>query len=179
MKITTKRLIIRPVRESDADDIYEYASNPAVGPSAGWKPHTSMEETRRIMQEVFLNKDHVFAAVRKDDGKLMGTIGLVPDSRRAFDEAKMLGYAFGEPYWGQGYATEAARTLIRYGFERLRLDVVSAYCYPLNKRSRHVLEKCGMAYEGTIRRSQRLFDGKYYDSLCFSILQEEYVRRPY
>jgi len=178
MQITTKRMVIRPVRENDAEDIFEYSRNPNVGPSAGWKPHKSLKETIQIMKEVFLGKDHVFAVVRKEDGKLIGTIGLTPDDRRAFDEAKMLGYAFGEPYWGQGYATEAARAMVRYGFERLRLAVICAYCYPFNKRSRRVLEKCGLSYEGKMRCSQKLFDGKYYDNLCFSILCEEYIRKP-
>ncbi|MEG1607370.1 MAG: GNAT family N-acetyltransferase [Mucinivorans sp.] len=53
----------------------------------------------------------------------------------------------GEPYWGYGYMTEAARAVISYGFETLGLDLISAYCYPHNVRSKGVLQKCGMSYE--------------------------------
>jgi putative acetyltransferase len=56
----------------------------------------------------------------------------------------MIGYAIGEDYWGKGFATEAVLAVLRFGFEELGLDLISAYCYPFNKRSQRVFEKCGI-----------------------------------
>lgn len=170
MTLTTDRLLLRPIVTEDADDIYEYSRNDNVGPNAGWKPHESIEETRLIMEQVFMNQEAVFGVVLKESGKLIGTIGLVKDPKRENDKARMLGYAIGESSWGQGLMTEAVRELLRYGFEELHLDLISAYCYPHNQRSKRVLEKCGFLYEGTLRQCEQLFDGNTYDNECYALL---------
>lgn len=173
MVLTTGRLLLRPVVAEDAEDFYEYSRNANVGLNAGWKPHESIEETRLIMEQVFMNRETIFGIVVKESGKLIGTIGLVKEPKRDNDKARMLGYAIGEAYWGQGFMTEAVRELLRYGFEELRLDLVSAYCYPHNQRSRRVLEKCGFLYEGTLRQCEQLFDGKTYDNECYVLVDNE------
>lgn len=86
----------------------------------------------------------------------------------------MIGYALSEAYWGKGYATEAVKKVIQYGFEELGLEIISVYHYPHNKRSQRVIEKCGFKYEGTLRKSSVLYDGSIYDDVCYSITKEEY-----
>lgn len=167
--IETERLILRPVMESDAEDIFNYCRNPNVGINAGWKPHESIEETREIMNLVFLGQENVFGMVLKETNKLFGTIGLIPDPKRQNDKARMIGYAIGEPYWGQGFTTEAVRAMLRLGFEELNLDLISAYCYPYNEASRKVLKKCGFEYEGLLRLAEERYDGVVLDNECYAI----------
>ncbi len=174
MGMETVRLLLRPVEIEDYNDIFEYSKNPNVGPSAGWKPHENREETLRVMRDEFLGKENVFAIVLKSENKLIGTAGLIADRKRNYDNAKMLGYSIGEPYWGQGLMTEAARAFVKYGFGELGLTLLSAYCYPFNLSSRRVLEKCGFRYEGLLRLAEKMYDGRILDNLCFSITREEY-----
>ena len=171
--IYTERLHLRRVLKSDADALYQACKSPNVGPNAGWKPHTSPDETRSIMHDVFLIRTGVFAIVEKHSQQLMGTIGLINDPCRNHFFVRMLGYSLGEEYWGKGYATEAARAVINYGFDVLGLGMISAYCYDFNARSGRVLQKCGMKYEGTLRRGERRYDGRLIDLQCYSILKEE------
>lgn len=173
MVIYTERLLLRRVCKTDAEALYEVCKSPNVGPDAGWKPHASLDETRSIMHDVFVMRTGVFAIVERYSARLMGTIGLVNDPCRNHFFARMLGYSLGENYWGKGYATEAARAVINYGFDVLGLGMVSAYCYDFNMRSKHVLQKCGMKYEGTLRNGERRFDGRLINLECYSLLREE------
>ena len=167
--IETERLILRPITENDAEAIFEYCQNEHVGPNAGWKPHENIEETREVMKLVFLDKENVFGMALKETGQLFGSIGLVADPKRQNDTTRMLGYAIGENYWSKGYATEAAKALIRFGFEELGLLLISAYCYPFNERSKHVLKKCGFKYEGILHLAEKRYDGKIIDNECYYI----------
>ncbi len=171
-QIETERLILRPITESDAEAIYEYSQNKNVGINAGWKPHESIEETREIMPLVFLNQEYVFGMVLKETGKLFGTIGIIPDPKRQNDKTRMLGYAIGENYWRKGFATEAVLAVLRFGFEELDLDLISAYCYPFNGKSKRVLEKCGFQYEGCLRFAEKRYDGEVVDNNCYAIMNK-------
>lgn len=173
MNIETERLILRPIIESDAEDIFEYSQNGNVGIHAGWKPHENIEETHEVMKVVFLGQELVFGMVLKETGKLFGTIGLIPDPKRDNDSAKMIGYAIGENYWGKGFTSEATRALLRYGFEELKLDLISGYCYPHNERSSGVMKKCGFRYEGRLCMAEKRYDGEVLDHECYVIMRTE------
>jgi Acetyltransferases, including N-acetylases of ribosomal proteins len=170
--IETDRLILRPITEDDAEDIFAYSKNENVGINAGWKAHANIEETREIMGIIFLGKENVYGIESKETGKLLGTIGLIDDPKRQNNKARMLGYAIGEEFWGKGYTTEAAQAIIHYGFVELNLNLVSAYCYPFNKRSKRVLEKCGFQYEGLFRLAEERYDGVVLDNECYVIIRE-------
>ena len=116
-ELHSERLLLRNIQIDDLEDIFEYSSTPKVGPNAGWKPHETKEETLDIMQAIFLNQETVWGIILKENGKMVGSIGLVKDDRRDNKKVRMLGYAIGENYWGKGLMTEAARAVIRYGFE--------------------------------------------------------------
>jgi putative acetyltransferase len=113
--------------------------------------------------------------VRRDDAKVIGSIGLHPDRMRGFDGAKMLGYVLAQPYWGRGLMTEAAKRVIAFAFEEMNLEVLSVIHYPFNARSKRVIEKCGFVYEGTLRRAGILHDGAVCDACCYSMLKSEYL----
>jgi putative acetyltransferase len=172
MNLETERLILRPIVESDAEAIYEYSQNKNVGINAGWKPHGSIEETREIMKLIFLDQKNVFGIELKETGKLFGSIGLIPDPKRQNDKARMIGYAIGENYWGNGFTTEAVLALLRFGFEELKLDLISAYCYPSNERSKSVLRKCGFHYEGLISLAEERYDGEILDNECYAVISK-------
>lgn len=123
MIIETKRLILRPWEEADAESLYEYAKDPKVGPIAGWPIHTSMENSKEIIRNV-LSAQHTFAVTLKGENKAIGSIGLMigKDSNIEIleDEAE-LGYWIGVPFWGNAYIPEASRALIQYAFTELKM----------------------------------------------------------
>lgn len=146
--IETERLILRPWQESDAEELYAYASDPSVGPSAGWPPHTSVENSREIILRV-LSKGETYAVCLKN-GKAVGSIGLhlngSTDMTERDDECE-LGYWIGKPFWGQGLIPEAARALLRYAFGTLGMRAVWCGYYDGNEKSRKVQEKLGFVYQ--------------------------------
>ena len=148
MILETERLILRPWQESDAEDLYTYAKDPAVGPSAGWPPHTSVENSREIIKTV-LSRPETYAVCLKD-GKLIGSVGLhlngSTDMTDRDDECE-LGYWIGKPFWGQGLIPEAARELLRYAFEKLGMRSVWCGYYEGNEKSRKVQTKLGFVYQ--------------------------------
>ncbi len=112
----------------------------------------------------------IFAVVLKESDDLVGAIGLTVSSDHARAE---LGYWIGVPYWGRGYATEAAREVLRYGFEQLWLHRIYAAHFATNPASGRVLEKVGMSYEGTRREHHRKW-GDYEDRVEYSLLVNEW-----
>ena len=146
--IETERLILRPWQEQDAEDLYTYASDPEVGPPAGWPPHTSVDNSREIIKTV-LSKPETYAVCLKD-GTPIGSIGLhlngSTDMTDRDDECE-LGYWIGKPYWGQGLIPEASRALLRYAFEELGMRAVWCGYYEGNEKSRKVQTKLGFVYQ--------------------------------
>ena len=172
MIIETERLILRPIEIGDAKDVFEYSKEENVGPNAGWKPHESMEETMELMKIIFMEQEGVFGIALKEDNKIIGSIGLIQDPKRENSRTRMLGYAISQKYWGQGIMTEAAKKMIEYGFETMGLDLISAYCYPHNQRSKGVIKKCGFTYEGTLKLCEELYDGNIYGNECYAICKK-------
>ncbi|WP_321478453.1 GNAT family protein [uncultured Bacteroides sp.] len=177
VKIETPRLLLRPIEESDAQDIYEYSCNPNVGITAGWKPHESIEETKEIMEQIFIRQKNIFGIVLKESNKLIGTIGLIQDPRRENPKAKMIGYALAQEEWGKGLMTEATKAVISYGFNEESLELISCTCYPDNQRSNRVIEKCGFHYEGCFRQCEVRYDGTLMDMKSFSITLQEWNKQ--
>lgn len=151
MTLETNRLLLRPWQESDAAALYRYASDPAVGPIAGWPVHTSVENSLEIIRSV-LSAPETYAVVLKETNEAVGSIGLKLQGSSglvsSLDEAE-LGYWIGVPYWGQGLIPEAAELLLCYGFETLGLTKIWCACYAGNEKSRRVQEKCGFTLVST------------------------------
>lgn len=146
--LETERLTLRQWKETDAEDLYTYASDPEVGPPAGWPPHTSVENSRKIIKGV-LSRKETYAVCLKG-GKPIGSIGLhlngSTDMTDRDDECE-LGYWVAKPFWGQGLIPEAARELLRYAFEKLGMRAVWCGYYDGNDKSRKVQEKLGFVYQ--------------------------------
>jgi len=151
MQLETKRLILRPWCEADAEALYEYAKNPAVGPVAGWPPHTSVENSREIIRDV-LSASEVYAVCLKEDDRVVGSIGLTvgKDSNLDLPDTEgEIGYWIGVPFWGQGLIPEAVLRLQRRGFEDLKLAKIWCGYFDGNEKSKRVQEKCGFTYHHT------------------------------
>jgi len=148
MILQTPRLILRPWREDDAEDLYKYASDPEVGPPAGWRPHTSVENSREIIRAVLSALD-TFAVCLKEDGKAIGSIGFHRNDLAELDDEYELGYWIGKPFWGQGLIPEASREMLRYAFEDLGMRRIWCGYYDGNVKSRRVQEKLGFVYHHT------------------------------
>ena len=140
----TARLILRPWALTDAEAVYEQARNPKIGAMCGWPPHTSVAESREIIEHA-LRKAHSFA-ICLDDNKAIGSIGLLFQNNSILplsDREAEIGYWLGEDFWGKGYATEAVQSVVAYVFEELFLMRLWAVAYQENTPSHRVLEKCG------------------------------------
>ncbi len=151
MEFQTKRLILRPWKESDAESCYEYAKDPLVGPIAGWPVHTSVENSREIIANV-LSASETYAVVPKELGKAVGSVGLMiggASNLELSDEEGEIGYWIGVPFWGRGLIPEAVRELLRHGFEDLGLARIWCGYFDGNEKSRRVQEKCGFCYHHT------------------------------
>lgn len=150
--LETERLIFRCWAESDAEDLYKYASDPAVGPIAGWPVHQSLEESREIIRTVFCEEE-AYALCLKTDGKVIGAIELKLKGRSELaekvDECE-LGYWLGKPFWGKGLMPEAVREMLRHAFEDLGMTKVWCGYYDGNTKSKRVQEKSGFRYQRTI-----------------------------
>jgi RimJ/RimL family protein N-acetyltransferase len=147
--LETKRLILRSWEDGDAEDLYEYAKNPDVGPIAGWPAHQSPEESRDVIKNV-LNGREAYAVCLKTDGKAIGAIELKlkghTDLTERDDECE-LGYWLGKPFWGQGIMPEAAKEMLRHAFEDLGMTKVWVGYYEGNAKSKRVQEKLGFRYQ--------------------------------
>lgn len=150
MQLETQRLILRPWSEEDAETLYQYAKSPHVGPSAGWPPHTSIENSREIIRDV-LSAPETYAVVMKDSLEPVGSVGLILKANERHSDIMgnhdgEIGYWIGEPFWGKGLIPEAVAEIIRHGFEDLNLENIWCGFYEGNEKSQRVAEKSGFVY---------------------------------
>lgn len=152
--LETQRLILRKWKESDASSLFEYAKYLDIGPIAGWPPHKSEEESLNVIQNV-LNGKECYAICEKENNKAIGSIELklngFTDMTDRDDECE-LGYWLGKPFWGKGYMPEAAKELLRYGFEDLGMTKIWCGYYDGNLKSKRVQEKVGFVYHHTCEK---------------------------
>lgn len=152
MTLETERLILRPWASKDAEDLYRYASDPDIGPPAGWTPHQSVKESREIIETFFSARPQAYAVYLKSAQQAVGAIELKQvghtDLTEKEDECE-LSYWIGKPFWGQGLIPEAARALLRYAFEDLGMRRVFCAYYEGNTKSKRVQEKLGFKHMWT------------------------------
>lgn len=144
--LETDRLILRPWLESDAPELFGYASDPDVGPAAGWLPHRDVEDSRMIIRSI-LSVPGTFAMVLKSTGKPIGSIGYFPTKAKgASPDDPTIGYWIGKPYWGQGLTPEAVRTLTAYCFEKEGAQRIFCGYFDGNEKSKRCMQKCGFVF---------------------------------
>ena len=147
--LETERLILRRWEEQDAESLFQYASDPDVGPIAGWPPHRSLQESLDVIRNVF-NGREAYAVCLKTDNRAIGAIELKLNGHTDLtdrDDECELGYWLGKPFWGQGLIPEAAKEMLRHAFEEIGMTKVWAGYYEGNAKSKRVQEKCGFRYQ--------------------------------
>jgi len=180
--ITTERLKLVPWEDTEADarEIFRIASNPNIGPHAGWKPHESLEESRTILRELFLpfgGGNDAFSIRLKDTGRVIGNISVYEDSARENVKSLEIGYWLDEAEWHKGYMTEACKAIQDYAFLKYDLAIMAIRTSNVNMRSQGVIRNCGFTYEGTIRKAYHIYTGEDRDSRIYSITREEWEAR--
>ncbi len=171
--LITERLVLRPFALDDAPAVQRLAGDREIAQSTLLIPHPypdgAAEAWIKGHQEPSDNE--VFAIVSKE-GEVMGAIGL---HLERFHRRAEIGYWLGVPYWGRGYATEAAKAVIGYAFETLGVRRVFAFHFTRNPASGRVLAKAGMQREGTMRQHLVKWDERV-DVDYYGILREDWTR---
>ena len=173
--LTTQRLVLREFTIDDWRAVHTYQSDPRYRRYYGerdWSEAGTRAFVQRFVDNQVESPRHKFqlAITLPGSGTLIGNCGVRLDRPGA--PVGDIGYELNPEYWGRGYATEAARAMLAFGFEELGLHRVWAECVADNVGSRRVLEKLGMTLEGRLRENQSI-DGRWHDTLIYAILEQE------
>lgn len=174
--LKTKRLILRRFTLDDVADVVRLAGDADVASTTLTIPHPYAAEDainwinghQRNFEE---GKVVAFAVTRRPHDFVIGAIGLTINAEHNHAE---LGYWIGKPYWSKGYATEAARRMIPYGFETLGLNRIHAHHFERNPASGKVMKKAGLICEGTLREHIKKWDN-YENIVCYGISRGQYL----
>ena len=178
-EIHTPRLLLRPFRPADAAAVAELCADRDIAATTLLIPHPyGVEDARswisRQAGSCAEGRSADFAVTLREAGKLVGAVGLrlEPEHGRA-----ELGYWIGKPHWNRGYATEAARAAVSFGFRTLRLHRIHAHHMAGNPASGEVLLKVGMRYEGHLRQHVLKWD-RFEDIYLYGILRTDWDLGP-
>jgi ribosomal-protein-alanine N-acetyltransferase len=173
--LETERLRLRPFALSDAPAVKTLAGAREIAATTLTVPHPYEDGMAEAWIETHgpayeADRGAAFAITLKPTGELLGAISLAIDRPHARAE---LGYWIGLPFWNQGYATEAAQAVLRFGFEELELNRIFAVHMVRNPASGRVMQKCGMRHEGRLRQHINKW-GMFEDLDVYGILAEEW-----
>ncbi len=171
--LTTERLLLRPFTLADAPAVQQLAGAREIAYNTLLVPHPYPDGAA----EEWISKPRdansvTFAITVRESGALAGAMGLVINPAH---ERAEIGYWIAVPYWNRGYATEAGRAVLRYGFETLRLNRISAEHFSRNPASGRVMQKLGMRHEGSLRQHIVKW-GQRIDCELYAILRQEWER---
>ena len=179
--IETERLVLRRFEYSDNEAMLKYwIADEKIQSMYSEPVYTTKEEVKELLDKYigsYEKEDYYrWAVTEKNSGECIGqTAYFLVDSKNHFAEIE---YCIGADFQCRGYATEATKAVIGYGFDRMNLHKVQICTKTINKPSKRVIEKCGFTYEGTLR-DYFYMDGEYVGRLYFSILRDEYESGEY
>ncbi|MCM3782762.1 GNAT family N-acetyltransferase [Neobacillus mesonae] len=174
--LDTERLCLRDFLADDFEEVHRYSSDPRVTTYTFWGPNDE-DQTYEFLRSAISEEQaeprlqYTQAIVLKETQSLIGGCGITLSGSNA-----EIGYSIHPDYWGKGYATEAAKKLLYLGFKVHNVHRIYATCRPANIGSMTVMKKLGMTKEGQLREHV-WHNGKYHDSLLFSILADEYAEQ--
>lgn len=173
-QLETDRLRLRKISFKDLADMHAYTTSKKVTKYIPFPTHKSIEDTRKfidyVLEQYHIQKKLFWGVELKETQTLIGTIEFV--SLDLIHNKAEIAYLLSDCYWGKGIMSEAAAEIIKFGFQTLQLTRIEARTFKENIASQKVLEKVGMTFEGTLRKSQFL-KGRYQDINIFSILSED------
>jgi RimJ/RimL family protein N-acetyltransferase len=176
--LSTHRLKLRPFELSDVDEVVRLAGAREVADTTLHIPHPySLNDAVDWIasQEIAFDRGDAdnFALERRSDGQLLGALGLHFNRDHGYAE---MGYWIGVPFWNQGYCTEACSRVLKFAFEKLKLNRVQARHFSRNPASGRVMQKMGMQREGILRQAVKKWD-RFEDLELYSILKSEWEAR--
>ncbi len=180
MRIETERLVLRDFAIGDWLDVLAYQREPLYLRYYPWKDRTEADVRQFVQTFVDWQAEEPrrrwqHAVTLRHGGPVIGNAGIRRKAENDFEAD--VGYELGPQHWGKGYATEAVRALMRFGFDELGLHRVSSWCIADNASSARVLERLGMRQEGRLRENE-YYKGRYWDTLLYGLLREEWVASP-
>ena len=176
-EINTERLLLRRFVPSDASSVHRnWASDPDVQLNYGEPVYKTKARVSKLLDGYIKKYEKPFyfrwAIIEKASGECIGQIAyFLVDTGNEFAEIE---YCIGTAFQGKGYATEACKAVIRYGFEQINLHKVQICCRTKNPKSRRVIEKCGLTYEGTLRDYFKMSEGVFEGRMYYSVLRDEF-----
>ena len=178
MEILTERLLLREFHDKDWEAVIDYQVEPLYLRYCAWKDRSPTDVQASIdwfiaAQHELPRRNYQLAVVDRSSGKLIGNCGLRLNDG-TLNEGD-IGYEIAHTRWGQGLATEAAREMLRLGFEDLGLHRIWATCVSENIASAKVMVKLGMRLEGTLVERD-FYKGKWWDHRLYAILDREWAR---
>lgn len=174
MELLTARLRLRDFEADDWPAVLAYQREPLYLRYNHWESR-SPEDVRAFVgmfidqQRETPRRRFQLAVTLRDTGELIGNCGIRKASSDSHEAE--IGYELAPDQWGNGYATEAVRAIMRFGWETLRLHRIAAWCLAENVASARVLEKAGMTLEGRMR-DKEAFKGRYWDVLLYAAVNQ-------
>ena len=169
MNITTERLFIRKFTHDDWKSVHEYTSDSNVMKYIPEGVFTEWDAKKFVMDNSGGNAKYFPIFIRKDQA----LIGHIFFHKYFGEHTYEIGWVFNPKYYNKGYASEAAHSILKYGFETMKLHRVIATCQPENISSYRVMEKIGMRREGLFRKCIPQGD-EWWDEYFYAILEEEW-----
>jgi len=176
--LETDRLLLRGMRVTDAEDMYDYAKREELTRYLLWSPHASFFYTKDYLKYIetryAVGDFYDWAVIEKESGRMIGTCGFT--TINTTHNSGEIGYVLNPDFHGKGYGTEAAGRVLAFGFDNLKLNRIEAKFMQGNDSSLHVMEKLGMTFEG-FRREAMLVKGSYRTIGVSAILRSEYQEK--
>ncbi|MCC5637221.1 GNAT family N-acetyltransferase [Nostoc sp. CHAB 5844] len=174
--LETDRLLMREFTETDSEAVFVYQSDPLYLRYYHWTQRTKADVDQFVQEFIVQQIEQPrtkfqLAIILKQENQLIGNCGIRINDF-LLREAN-IGYEIDSRYWKQGYATEAAYTILKFGFEELGMHRIWSYCVAENLASARVLEKIGMSREGHLREKEWI-QGRWYDHFLYAILNDEW-----
>ncbi len=180
-ELRTERLALDQPKWEDVPVIVSHADNIKIVENTRTMPHPYREEDAiswiQMVNQGFKDKDQYIFAVRLNlDNSFIGGIGLTLNVQNNRAE---LGYWIAEPFWNQGFATEAVEAILKFGFETLGLNKIIAVYLTTNSASGKVMVKNGMVKEAElkdhdVKRDHTIDDNVYVSLIQYRLLKKEY-----
>ena len=173
--IETERLVLRKIKKSDVKDLYEYCSSEVSAKYSLWEPHENIGVTRQYISWLLRSEKRgeyfTWGIELKENSKLIGTVSL-PSIDKYYKVAE-IGYGIIDSYWGNGYASEAIKAIMEYGFCTVGFICINAKIMKENSASVRVASAVGMQCDGLLRNGVYCKD-KAHDVYVFSMLDTDY-----
>ncbi len=169
-EIRTERLLLRPLTLRDAKDVQRLAGDEAISRDALNIPYPFLDGMAEAWISGIDDDSAVFAITLLSNSRFIGIAGLTVHKT---DSKAEIAYWIGREFWGSGFASEAARAVIKYGFIEMNLNRIFGNCLSRNTGSARIMQKIGMRKEGTLVQDA-FHRGVFEDVECYALIRRDF-----